>query len=29
MTKIHHKILIIAGVILFILCMILYCIQTA
>lgn len=29
MTKTHHKILIVAGVILFVLCMILYCIQTA
>jgi len=29
MTKKHHKILIVAGVVLFVLCMILYCIQTA
>lgn len=29
MAKTRHKILVIAGVVLFVLCMILYCIQTA
>lgn len=29
MTHTHHRILIIAGVVLFIACMILYCLQTA